>query len=244
MVDAREGRIEQALARVKDLGDDLSPAAVLALQGDLYAMASQHPAAIKTLDEAQRLQPSAALAIKLFELRRAGGADAPERSLVQWLERKPDDADVRRVLALQYESTGRQALALPHYEQMLAADALDPITLNNLAWALHERGDARAVDLAQRAYTAAPHLAAVADTYGWILVRMGKAQQGLDVLEKALAKNPANPDIRYHAAVAYSTSGQVPKAVEILQDVVRSQEQLISRTAAEQLLASLTTATM
>jgi putative PEP-CTERM system TPR-repeat lipoprotein len=244
VVDAREGRVEQALARMKNVSDDLSPAAVHAFQGELYALAGQPAAAIKGLEEAQRLQPSGALAIKLFELRRASGADAAERSLVQWIERKPDDVAVRRVLALQYESTGRQALALPHYEQMLAADAIDPITLNNMAWALHERGDARAPELARRAYTAAPHLAAVADTYGWILVRMGKAQQGLDVLEKALAKAPANPDIRYHAAVAYSKSGQVPKAVEILQGVVRTQEQFMSRTAAEQLLASLTTATM
>jgi cellulose synthase operon protein C len=244
VVDAREGRMDQALARVKSMGRDLSPAALRALEGDLYTLAGQRAAALRALEEAQRLQPSGVLAIKLFQLRRGVGAEAPEQPLVQWLERRPDDVDVRRVLALQYESTGRQALALPHYEHMLDVGAIDPILLNNFAWALHERGDARALELAQRAYTAAPHLAEIADTYGWILVQMGKAQQGLDVLEKALAKAPANLDIRYHAAVAYSKSGQVPKAVEILQGVVRSQEQFLSRAAAEQLLASLTTATM
>jgi putative PEP-CTERM system TPR-repeat lipoprotein len=244
VVEAREGRMEQALARARSVAEDSSPGALRAVEGELYALAGQHPAAIKAFEEAQRLQPTGPVAIRLFQLRQAVGADAPERSLVQWLERKPDDADLRRVLALQYESTGRQAQALPHYEHMLAAGVIDPLMLNNLAWALHERGEDRALDLAHRAYTAAPHVPEVADTYGWILVQMGKVEEGLDVLEKALAKAPANLDIRYHAAVAYSKSGQVPKAVEILQGVLGSQEQFFSRTAAEQLLASLTTATM
>jgi len=59
------------------------------------------------------------------------------------------------VLAAYYETSGRSAEAIAEYEQLLAADRIDPAGLNNLAWMLHARGDARAVTLAKRAYDAA-----------------------------------------------------------------------------------------
>ena len=52
-----------------------------------------------------------------------------------------------------------------------------------------------------------PHIPEIADTYGWLLAQTGEIQQGLEVLEQALAGAPGNPDIRYHVAQGALTGG-------------------------------------
>jgi predicted Zn-dependent protease len=115
----------------------------------------------------------------------------------------------------------------------------DPATLNNLAWLLHEKGDARALDLAQQAHVAAPKVPEIADTYGWILVQRNQAAAGLDVLQAAMAGAPGNPDIQYHVAAAYAKSGQQEKAAELLRESLKSGKPFRSRAAAESLLTSI-----
>jgi Flp pilus assembly protein TadD len=74
--------------------------------------------------------------------------------------------------------------------------------LNNLAWLYDARGDARAVPLAKRAYDLLPERAEIADTYGWLLARFGKIEQGISLLDTAAKGAPKNGDIRYHQAAA------------------------------------------
>jgi putative PEP-CTERM system TPR-repeat lipoprotein len=241
-IDARDGQVEKAFSRAKALMPDASPDALQTLHGDLQMMAGKTDEAIADYEHAQRRQPSSELAIRIFNARRAAGAKPAETSLVQWLERSPDDAHVRRVLAAYYEVSGDQQLAIVQYERLLAADQTDPITLNNLAWSLHARKDPRAVQLAERAYAAAPHLAEIGDTYGWILVQMDKVAEGLAVLDKALAMAPANPEIQYHVAVAHSKSGKSERARELLRQALQSKSKFASRADAESLLQTLSAA--
>ncbi|MGH8178803.1 MAG: XrtA/PEP-CTERM system TPR-repeat protein PrsT, partial [Steroidobacter sp.] len=161
MVDARDGQVQRAIERAKRLAGDTSPGALRVLEGDLYALSGQRDAAIAAYEAAQKLQPGPVLAIKIFNAKRSSDAAGAERSLTQWLERAPGDSDVRRVLAAHYESAGQTGKAIEQYERLLSADRIDPTMLNNLAWALHERGDPRALELAQRAYTASPHYAEI-----------------------------------------------------------------------------------
>ena len=236
---AADGDVDGALARAKTVFRDAPPAAVRELEGDIYASARRAPQAIEAYEQAQRAKPSSALALKLFRARRSVGEQSAERSLVQWLQRTPEDSQVRSVLAAYYDSSGDSARAVQEYERLLAANAISPEMLNNLAWALHLKGDPRALELARRAHAAAPRSGAIADTYGWILVQMGKVQEGRDVLEMALNREPENPDIAYHAAVAYSKSGQISRARDLLQGVLKSPSQFASRAEAEQLARTL-----
>lgn len=236
--DARNGRTDKAIARIRSM-TGLQPAALKEYEGDAYALGKQFPRALAAYEDAHRQQPSAGRATKIFSARRLSGTADAERSLTDWLAKSPADADVRRLLAAYYQATGRGKQAVGEYERLLAANRIDPASLNNLAWMLHEGGDARALGLAKRAYEAAPQQAEIADTYGWILVQMDKVPEGKTVLEKALAAAPANPDIQYHAAAAYAKSGNAARARELLRASLESEQSFASREAAERLLESL-----
>ncbi|MGH6612303.1 MAG: tetratricopeptide repeat protein, partial [Burkholderiaceae bacterium] len=131
MLDAQDGQVARAISRAKSLASAASPAEIRVMEGDLYALAGQSDAAIEAYEDAHRQRPSAAIAIKIFDIRRVSGAAPAERSLTQWLQRFPADAEVRRVLAAYYESTGQGERALSEYERLLAADHIDPAMLNN-----------------------------------------------------------------------------------------------------------------
>lgn len=238
-MDARDGQVDRAFERGKRLLAEPTPGNEAALRGDLQVMAKQFDAALASYENAQRLQPSGQTAIKLFQVRRATAASGAERSLTQWLERNPGDAAVRRTLALYYESAGQADRALAEYERLVASNTADPMTLNNLAWMLHQKGDARALDLAKRAHDAAPHYAEIADTYGWILVRMGKVPEGLAVLQSALANAPTNPDILYHTAFALQKSGDVARATKLVNEALKSKSDFGSHAEAVQLAREL-----
>jgi Tfp pilus assembly protein PilF len=238
-VDARDGKVDRAFERAKELNPSASPAALAALRGDLHGMAKQYEEAAAAYEDAQRLQPTGQTAVKLYQARRVAGARNPERSLVQWLERSPQDVSTRKALAIHYESSGQPERALAEYERLMSANAVDPAILNNLAWALHQKGDPRALDMAKKAYEGAPQYPEIADTYGWILVRMDRVPEGLTVLQSALANAPTNPDILYHAAVAYHKSGDPNRAMKLVDDALKGGRAFASRAEAEQLARDL-----
>jgi Tfp pilus assembly protein PilF len=145
------------------------------------------------------------------------------------------------MLVLVYQANGKPNEAMEQYERLMEQGAGDPVMLNNYAWLLHEKGDKRAADLAKRAYAAAPGIAEVADTYGWILVEDGKTAEGMKVLQEALAKAPGNPDVQYHLAAAYAKTGERAKAQELVRESLKAKGAFASRAAAEGLARSLST---
>jgi len=242
-LDAREGQVDRAIARLRTLAGEATPAVRSELEGDVYALARRFEPAIAAYDSALRLQPRAALAVKLFEVRRAAKVAPAERSLVDWLQRSPEDSDVRRILASFYQSSGRTKEALAQYERLLAQNRIDPISLNNLAWLMHEHGNPQALDLARKAHESAPGMPEIADTYGWILVQTGSIQEGLQVLERAAGDASQNGDIAYHLAMAHAKAGQTQRATQMLTKLLESKKEFASRTEAEKALGNLTSKT-
>ncbi|MFT5719576.1 MAG: Tfp pilus assembly protein PilF, partial [Oleiphilaceae bacterium] len=65
-----------------------------------------------------------------------------------------------------------------------------------------EQGDDAALKLLKRAADLAPGSAAVLDSYGWVLAKSGRVDEGLVYLEKANQLSPENQEIADHLAAA------------------------------------------
>ena len=109
------------------------------------------------------------------------------------------------------------------YEELAAIRKNDPIVLNNLANLYFEIGDSRAQETAEAAYRLAPKQPQTLDTLGWILVRTGEVERGLELLRDAHARASRRPQVRYHLAVALSRQGKSVEAKEHLEAILAAE---------------------
>ena len=92
---------------------------------------------------------------------------------------------------------------------------------------------------AKKAYANSPESTAIADTYGYILVKQGQPAEGLAVLEKTAALAPTVNDIQFHLAEAYAVNNNKDKALEILETITKAGQDYSERKAAVSLLDTL-----
>jgi hypothetical protein len=118
-----------------------------------------------------------------------------------------------------YQSEDQQDKARQAYETTLELAPDNAVALNNLAWMIHEEDAARGLELAERAYNGNAENAAVADTYGWILLRNGEVRKSIEVLEKARERAPDSRDITQHLAEAYRKAGQPERADALMEQL-------------------------
>ena len=97
----------------------------------------------------------------------------------------------------------------------------------------------KAQEYAERAYKQSPDRPEIADTYGWVLVKLDQAERGLELLQTALAAIPDNPDVHYHVAAAQYASGNRGKAIQELESLLKKHKSFETRGEAEKLLSSL-----
>jgi predicted Zn-dependent protease len=211
------------------------------------AMYGQALAADKRFDEAATVfgkledsHPSAAYSVALFQARKEGGLADPAASLERWLAKNPKDNAVRALYAEHLRSLDDRAHAIAQYEILLESDSRNAAALNNLAWLYYLEGDRRALPLAERAWQVAPQVSAIADTYGWLLVEANSVEQGLGILAKTdAAYGFAQPEIRYHYAVALSRAGKRDEAVQLLRGLLADAPAFDSHEQATRLLAEM-----
>ena len=241
MIDVREHRAQAALARVDALvaAQPRNPGA-LALRGDVERALGDDAAALSAYGEAQRLQPSPVVAVKLYQTRLAAHLADPAEPLTQWLKRAPGDWRVRGVLGDYYLLVAHAPLEAERELKTVVAQAPDdPVALNNLAWLLGKRGDPAARSYAERAYHLAPQSPGVNDTLGWILTKQGRESQGLPYLARAVKLAPKDPELAYHYAYALAKSGRAAEARKILTRILSSPQPFDARGKAKHLLAAL-----
>lgn len=219
---------------------DPQGAASFALEGDAL-MAAQRPAdAVRAYVTAYERTATAMLAIRIAQAKSAAKMSLPESALIDWLQRKPEDAVARRTLAEYFMSSGRTDLAIRELEKVIAALPEDAAALNNLAWLYQEKNDPRAIPTSERAYKIASNIAAVADTYGWILLQNRHTADGTRILQQAVQLAPDDPQIRYHLAYALARSeDQKQQAIEILEEITNSGKNFVSLPQARELLSTL-----
>ncbi|UMR29334.1 PEP-CTERM system TPR-repeat protein PrsT [Massilia sp. MB5] len=193
------------------------------LEGDILLSQQQAGAALPLYGKAYTLAPSGPLAIALHRARLAAGRRAEAAQQMQaWLRQHEGDAPTRLYYASSLMQQQDYRAAAAQLERLVAADGRNVIALNDLAWAYQQLGDARALDLAERAYRLAPNNPAVADTLGWILQHQGQTARAVALLKRAVEQAPTSTDIRYH----------------LVQSLAQAGDRAALRRHAEQLLAS------
>jgi cellulose synthase operon protein C len=240
MIDARAGNHDAVRVRIERLKKVYpEDARVAVLQGDVAVLSRNYPEAVEAFARGYILQPSKAIALREYRARKLGGIEDAEAPLKVWLTSHPRDHDVRLLMAEAYAARGERRSAINHYELIVLDAPSSAATLNNLAWMYFEEGDARAEAMAKKAFDLAPGVAAIADTYGWILVRNGKPEAGLPVLERAAATSSTSPEIHYHFAAALSAVGERERARAALHSLLATHDDFSEANAARDLLEDL-----
>lgn len=239
-LDLQNGDQAAALQRVATLKRALpGDAGVLTLEGEVQMALRHYAEAAQSWAAAYAKHPSAQLAEKIYQARSAGKLPDATQPLQRWLQQHPDDLFARSQLAEAYARAGERRLAVAEYEAVLEQRPQHVASLNNLAWLLHELGDARAVEFARKANALAPNAPAVSDTLGWLLVESGKVDEGLPILKGAASQAGAGAEIEYHYAVALARSGAREQARDLLQETLEHNPAFPSRHQASRLLTEL-----
>ncbi len=183
------------------------------LEGDTALARKDYPAALAAFERAHKLKPSSALLVRQLQVLTASQrAEEGENRLATWLATHPQDASTRATLAESLLKRGQYKAAVEHYFILNKSSPNNLLVVNNLAWALHESGDSRALAFAEQALKLKPDNPAVLDTVGWILVQRGQTQRGIKLLQQALTKAPDAGEIQYHLALAFTKSEDHPRA--------------------------------
>lgn len=195
----------------------------LRLQGDLALARSQYSAAIVSYRSALAKEASSDTALRIFRAHfQAGETDKGLKFLEGWYRDHPNDLTALRAIADGHLRTGNLSAARNAYEHFLAKRPDDADVLNNLAQTLHKQGDKAALGFAEKAVRIAGGDPGVIDTLGWILLKQGQLERGLGILRDARLRDPDNPEIRYHLAVALAKANRPNEAAEELAQALRS----------------------
>ena len=137
--------------------------------------------------------------------------------LTRALADRPIPASVHLTLGTNAYAKGRMANALRHLEEAYRLDPNDVQTLNNLACALSESDPfslERALQLVNDAIARDPNRAALRETRGQILAKLGCWSPAIADLETAMQVMQGDPDIHATLADAYEHLGDVALADE------------------------------
>lgn len=206
------GQLAELLERYEDArgwyanvpGEGVQGIARLRAASVLHAMGRQSAA----FDELQAIQSDATLdeearrdgylleaELRLKDKDAAGELDAYARGLAAFA----DDEALLYSRALLWERRDDIAKAEADFRRILVISPDDVNTLNALGYTLADRTTRyrEALELIDRARVAAPGNAAIIDSYGWVLFRLGKPREALSHLRHAYALQK-DPDIGSH----------------------------------------------
>jgi tetratricopeptide (TPR) repeat protein len=111
----------------------------------------------------------------------------------------PDDPEILYARALGWERRDNIPRAEADFRKILVADPDSTAALNALGYTLADRTTRyqEALELIDRARAADPDNAAIIDSYGWVLYRLGRKEEALVELRRALALQK-DPEIAAH----------------------------------------------
>ncbi|WP_031435492.1 tetratricopeptide repeat protein [Methylomarinum vadi] len=210
------------------------------LQGKIYSAEGDFDQSLASYRKAYSLNPNDELLLKMVDILNEQGKTGDAIALLEKaLNKDASNLTFHFKLANIYERQQRFELAKKHYRLMLNKKPDNVLAMNNLAWLYLQQNNPGALELAEKAYRKAPETAAIVDTYGTILARQGKPEEGIELLEQAVKLAPKAGDIHYHLAEAYAENGDSQRARSILQAALQGNLDFSEKAAAEALLRRL-----
>jgi len=154
----------------------------------------------------------------------------------------PNNIKLSISIANQYVAQGNYDAAVTYYDDLLNNNENLEIAINNLAVILAENYSSS--DKLNRAGLLAEKLKDSTqpyyrDTYAWVLIKQGKFNDGIKILNKLVMTQPNIPVFRYHLGVAYYRTGNNSAAInEIKQalELSKKTNNFIEKKSAEVLL--------
>lgn len=152
------------------------------------------------------------------EKRYQQGFDLLASALTQY----PSDKDLLYARALAAERIDRLDILEQDLRTLIEADPSNGHALNALGYTLADRTDRypEALDYLKRAIALLPDDAAVQDSMGWVLYRLGRHQEALDYLKRAY-KQSQDAEIAAHLAEVLWASGQQDEARRVWQEAAQ-----------------------
>ncbi len=139
----------------------------------------------------------------------------------QALDALPDNGELLYARGL-YAATQNQVQILEQdMLQLLAGDPKNADALNALGYTLADQTDRylEALDYIQRALALKPDSAAIMDSMGWVLYRLGRHQEAIGYLQQAYTKMP-DPEIAAHLGEVLWVTGDQERAREVWRGVL------------------------
>ncbi len=191
------------------------------LKGEIYRKQNKFEEAIASFQKAYKVKPNHQLALILSDLLSKTEREGEALELLdQALSNNKTNAVIHLKIASIYLNKQQYNSAIKHYLKVLEVNPDHVLVLNNLAWAYAQEKNPQALVFAKKAYEISPESATILDTYGHILVKQGKAEEGIRFLKKAVKLSPDAYGTQYHLAQAYYLSGDKENALQVLKPLI------------------------
>ncbi|AXE30427.1 hypothetical protein DK842_11270 [Chromobacterium phragmitis] len=196
MLEAADGKLDEALGRLSGLGNtDQEKISLALLQSQLAREAKQPRRAYDLLTQALQRQPKASelLYERSLVSDMLGNAGNAERDLKQILKDKPGDAQALNALGYTLANrTTRYQEAYGYIEKALKAEPDNPVILDSMGWAQYKLGRLEAArKTLEKAYAAMPD-PEVGAHLGEVLWKLGRRDEALAVWRKELIQHPGH----------------------------------------------------
>ena len=194
-----------------------------ALKGDVFFAQQKYPQALTHYQQAYAITPNIKVLDAILNLLTLQNKTQQSITFLEKeLAKNTDNTAIQFRLAMAYQTTQQNKLSIKHYEAVLTKQKDHAIALNNLASLYSLQKNPKAIELAKHAYNIAPKSGAIADTYGYILLKQGDKQKSLNVLKQAAELDPKLIEIQLHLAEAYIANQEKEPAKTLLQKVLNN----------------------
>lgn len=183
------------------------------LEGEVALARRQWPEAVAALRQAvAKALPGTSPQRLHHALRQAGQAGEAAQLAETWVRQHPDDLLFLHYLGDQAQARGDWPEAQRQYQAVLARAPAHASALNNLAWVLLQQRSAQARPTAEQAVRAAPDDPAPLDTLAQVLAQADQLRPALDWSRRAVALDPADPQLRWTLAQLQLKAGDKREA--------------------------------